>query len=139
MKKYIVMMASLVAINLSCIAITVPKAVADAFEKKFPGATNIKWGKENTKEYEAEFKMNGKAMSANFSVEGNWMETEAAIEVSGLPAAAASTITAKYPGYTISGVFKIEKADGKTTYEAEIKKGSKKMEVILASDGTIIK
>lgn len=139
MKKYIVMMACLVAINLSCLAITVPKAVTDAFAKKFPAASNIKWGKENAKEYEAEFKLNGKMISANFSADGNWMETEAAIEVSGLPGAAVSAITAKYPGYSISGAFKIEKADGNTTYEAEIKKGSKKTEVILTSDGTIIK
>ena len=139
MKKYIVMMVCLAAINLSCLAITVPKEVSDAFAKKFPGATNIKWGKENAKEYEAEFKLNGKMISANFSADGKWMETEAAIEVSGLPAAAISTITAKYPGYTIYGAFKIEKADEKTRYEAEIKKGSKKTEVILDTDGTIIK
>ena len=133
------MMVCLAAISLSCFAIDVPKVVTDAFAKKFSGATNIKWGKENAKEYEAEFKMNGKAMSANFSAEGNWIETEAAINVSELPAVVVSSISAKYPGYNISGVFKIEKADGNTTYEAEIKKGSKKAEVILTSDGMIIK
>jgi len=134
-----VMMVCFAAINLSCFAITVPKAVTDAFAKKFPGATNIKWGKESAKEFEAEFKLNGKTMSANFLTDGNWTATEAMIEVAALPAAVVATVTAKYPGYTIIGADKIEKAGGKITYEAEIKKGSKKAEVIMTENGAIIK
>jgi hypothetical protein len=139
MKKFIMMMVCLAAINLSCFAIPVPKAVTDAFTKKFPGAANVKWGKESTKEYEAEFKLNGKKLSANFLDNGNWTETEAMIAVAELPAAVVAAVTAKYPAYTITGADKIEKADGKITYEAEIKKGSKKSEVILTENGTIIK
>lgn len=133
------MLTGLMVISICSFAITVPAAVANAFAKKFPGATNIKWGKENAKEYEADFKLNGKAMSANFLANGSWTETEGAITVAELPAAATATVTAKYPGYTITGVYKIEKASGPVTYEAEIKKGSKKSEVIVAADGTIIK
>jgi Putative beta-lactamase-inhibitor-like, PepSY-like len=139
MKKYIVMMVCLAAINLSCFAVPVPKTVSDAFTKKFPGATNVTWGKESAKEYEAEFKLNGKTMSVNFLADGNWTETEAMIVVAELPAAVVAAVTAKYPGFAITGADKIEKAGGKITYEAEIKKGSKKSEVIMTEDGTIIK
>jgi Putative beta-lactamase-inhibitor-like, PepSY-like len=139
MKKYIILLAGIIVISLSSFNITVPKAVADAFAKKFPGATNIKWGKENAKEYEADFKLNGVAMSANFLTDGTWTETEAVIAVTELPAPVVATVTANYAGYTITGADKIEKANGAITYEAEIKKGSKKKEVILKADGTIVK
>jgi Putative beta-lactamase-inhibitor-like, PepSY-like len=139
MKKFIIMMVCLAAINLTCFAVSVPKAVTDAFTKKFLGATSVKWGKESVKEYEAEFKLNGKTMSANFLADGNWTETEAMIAVAELPAAVVASVTAKYPGYAITGADKIEKPGGKITYEAEIKKGSKKSEVILTENGIIIK
>ncbi|HQH42100.1 MAG TPA: hypothetical protein PK825_10175, partial [Bacteroidales bacterium] len=44
----------------------VPEAVKTAFAKQFPNATKVKWSKENDKEWEAEFKTDGKAYSANF-------------------------------------------------------------------------
>jgi len=36
----------------------IPAPVKTAFNNKFPGATDIKWEKENKKELEANFKMN---------------------------------------------------------------------------------
>ena len=44
MKKYILLLVTLFAVNISVFAVDVPKAVADAFAKKFPAATSIKWG-----------------------------------------------------------------------------------------------
>lgn len=35
----------------------IPDAVHTAFTAKFPGATNITWGNDNPKEYEAEFNL----------------------------------------------------------------------------------
>ena len=41
-----------------------------------PAATDVKWGKESAKEYEAEFRLNGNNVSANFGSDGAWVETE---------------------------------------------------------------
>ena len=87
MKKLFLAITTMFAISASGYAIDVPKAVADAFAKKFPAATNIKWGKENAKEYEAAFKLNGKSVSANFLTDGSWVETESEINTAELPAA----------------------------------------------------
>ncbi len=76
MKKYFLLVVTMLVITLQGFAINVPIAVKEAFAKKFPAATNIKWGKENTSEYEAEFKLNGRSASANFLTDGSWVETD---------------------------------------------------------------
>jgi Putative beta-lactamase-inhibitor-like, PepSY-like len=139
MKKYFLLVISVLAFTLLSFTVKVPKAVLDAFVKKFPAATAVQWGKENAHEYEADFKMEGNKMSANFLPNGTWTETEATIAITALPAAVAVAVKEKYPAHTIIGADKIEKANGQITYEAELKKGSKKMEVILNADGTLIK
>jgi hypothetical protein len=139
MKKYFVIMISMLVIALSGFAIPVPKALSDAFAKKFPNATNVKWGKESAKEYEAEFKINGKSISANFLTDGTWVETEAEITGAEIPDMVANAVNTKHPGATLLKVYKIETAKGKTTYEAEIKSGNKKLELIINEDGKVIK
>jgi uncharacterized membrane protein YkoI len=142
--KKLIMLSSLAAIITfsACAqgldASKVPAAVKTAFAKKFPGAT-AEWGKENSKEYEAEFKMNGKSASANFLTDGSWVETEMEINNAELPQPAANAVKTKYPGATVLKVYKIDNAKGETTYEAEIKTGNKKKELVLKADGTIVK
>ncbi len=144
MKKLLMMLALFATIGLAACAQKVdaskmPAVVKAAFAKKFAGATAVEWGKENAKEYEAEFKLNGKSVSANFLADGSWVETEMEIPVTELPAAAATAVKTKHPGATILKVYKIDNAKGDLTYEAEIKTGNKKQEMILKADGTIIK
>jgi hypothetical protein len=116
-----------------------PVAVRDAFSKQFSDAKNVKWGRENAKEYEANFKLNGVNMSANYDLQGNWKETETEIAINDLPEAVVKSINAKYPGATISGADKIEKADGKIIYEADIKVNGNKKEIELFADGKFVK
>jgi hypothetical protein len=139
MKKYFFSAVCILFIALPVFAIKVPKAVKDAFEKKFPAATNVSWAKENAKEYEANFKLNGTAMSANFLSNGNWKETETEITIAGLPAAVSDAIKSSYKGYSITGADKIETAEGAISFEADIKLGKKKKEVLYKPDGTVIK
>jgi hypothetical protein len=116
-----------------------PNAVAAAFSKQFPNSTNVKWGKENAKEYEANFKLNGINMSANYDLNGNLKETETEIAITDLPLAVSQSIKTKYPAAVISGADKIEKAGGKIIYEADIKINGKKKEVELYEDGKFVK
>jgi Putative beta-lactamase-inhibitor-like, PepSY-like len=139
MKKLFLVMLSMLGIFGSIFANDVPKAVADAFAKKFPAATNIKWAKENAKEYEAEFKLNGKSISANFLTDGSWVETESAINASELPAPVTAVVKSQYPDAVILKIFKIETATGKITYETEFKTGNKKKELIFNAEGNVVK
>ena len=129
----------IMAVGSSAFAIKVPKAVNESFTKKFPGATKISWGKENEKEYEADFTLNGTKMSANFLSDGTWKETESLIAVNDLPELITTAIHNKYAGYVISSAFKIEKYNGQVNYEAELKKGSQHKEAIFNIDGMIVK
>ena len=117
----------------------VPAAVKTAFAQKFAGATAVGWGKENAKEYEAGFTFNGKSASANFLTDGSWVETEMEISVSEAPAPVTAAIQKKHLGTTIVKLYKIDNNKGELTYEAEIKTGNKKQEMVLKADGTIIK
>lgn len=55
---------------------TTPKAVKDAFAKKFPNSTKVSWEKEAPKEWESEFTFDGNKIFANFVEDRTWLETE---------------------------------------------------------------
>ena len=115
----------------------IPVPVKTAFHTKFPGATAVSWGKENAKEYEAEFKFNNNAVSANFGLDGSWVETETVIPVSDLPAAVKTAISAKYPGAPITLAEKTEQPGDKTLYEVSVKVNGKKKSMELNPDGSV--
>jgi len=117
---------------------TAPEKVLNAFKIKFPTATNVEWEKENEKEWEAEFKMNGKEYSANFGADGTWMETEYEIDVKDLPAKVKATLDSQFKGYEIEGAERVETPTFKG-YEVEIEKGETTMEVVLDESGKVLK
>jgi hypothetical protein len=51
-----------IAVSANCQSIKVPAVVKAAFAAKYPAATNVKRGKENAKEYEADIKVINKKM-----------------------------------------------------------------------------
>jgi len=116
-----------------------PGPVKTAFNTKFPGATAVKWGKENAKEYEAEFKLNNNSVSANFGLDGSWVETESVIPVSSLPAAVSAAIRAKYPGTSITLAEKTEQPGNKVFYEVSIKVNGKKKGIEINPNGSFVK
>lgn len=77
-------------------------------------------------------------MSANFSNDGVWLETETEIKIADLPVAVSAAIKTKYASWAITSASKIEAAKG-TQFEADIKKGKEKKEILLNADGTFIK
>jgi hypothetical protein len=141
-------MKQLLLIALSIFAITttshsqkvnVPPAVTKAFNGKYPNATNIKWGKESAKEYEAEFKLNESNVSANFDTDGTWVETETVIKVTDLPAVVVAAIKKNYPGAVITMAEKLEQPGNKLLYETAIKVKGKKKTLELNADGGLVK
>ena len=115
-----------------------PEKVKSAFEQKFANASQVKWEKEKSGEYEASFSQNGKKMSANFSVEGLWMESESEIKWNELPELVKASFIKTYgENQTIKGVAKIEKTNAVVLYEIEYKSGSKTKEVVFDSEGKL--
>ena len=96
----------------------VPAAVKAAMGKKFPGTTKVKWSKE-LKDFESEFKKDGKEMSANFDASGAWKETETGIKSDELPQSIKAYMAEHVKGKKISEAAIIHKQDGSVVYEAE--------------------
>lgn len=140
MKKTIFVMIGIVVIYSVSFAGTEPgAAVRKAFSQKFPHATSVSWDKENTHEYEAEFKMNGGKYSANYSDAGDWLETESPVTFSKLPQKVQNAFNASHKSAAIKAIAKIETSKGENKYEVEIKNGLKITELFYAEDGTKIK
>ena len=114
-----------------------PGEVKSAFDKKFGQAKEVKWSKENAKEWEAEFTLGGKDMSASFDPSGKWIETETEMKLADFPATVRDAIQNKFPDYTISESVKIEKP-GFSGYQAELKKGKEVREVVFSGKGEIV-
>ena len=140
MKKNIAsfIIVSLASLQAIC-QVKVPDVVKTAFNNKFPGASEIKWEKENKNELEANFKMNNTAVSANFSLDGTWVETETTIPANELPAPVTNAVNTKYPGAVYGRTEKIEKPGNKVFYEVNITMKGKKKELELNPDGVIVK
>jgi hypothetical protein len=119
--------------------ITVPQAAKDAFSDKFPKAEGVKWDRENTSGYEANFKLDGIDMSAVFLKDGTWKETETSIDIDQLPQPVLDAIKLNYSSGKLFGASKIVRVDDTTIYEADIKMKSKKKEVLFDEKGNILK
>ena len=135
MKKIFLIITGFAWICTAAFAVNPPSEVQKSFEQKFPKAVNVKWEKENAKEWEAAFNFNGEKLSANFTNAGSWVETEKKIAVSDLPIPVTQAVNKKYPAWKIIGAEKTETAKNAMIYEAIIKSGSHKKEVAFKADG----
>ncbi len=124
---------------LSMLAQKVPETVQKAFKKRFPTVTKVGYEKEKSGEYEANFKIGDVKTSANFTAEGVWRETESEIGAATLPAHISKAILAQYPKAKIVGAAKIETPDKGVRYEADLKTGLKKAEVLFDDAGKQVK
>lgn len=116
----------------------VPSAVTEAFSKKFPTATNVKWEKESKTEFEANFTENKTEKSVNYSAKGDWLETETTITFEQLPAKVQKTFKNTNKNSKVKTVAKIETSTGETNYEIEVKKAIGTVEYFYNSDGKLI-
>jgi uncharacterized membrane protein YkoI len=138
MNKIVIIITLIISTIFSASAkITPPAAVSKAFKTQFANATDIKWGKENATEYEAEFMQDGVKHSANFSSKGKWIETETAIKYSEIPKAVQASFETAHKGTKKKEIAKIEKANGTIIYEIEITIGGKNKDCLYNEDGSI--
>lgn len=142
MKSIFFILAALFIVNYASAQIIkeseVPKSVVSAFQAKFKDAKVKKWEKEDGK-YEAEFVLNKVENSAVFSADGKLLESEVEIKTSELPKAVTDYVANNYAGYKLDEAAKITSADGKITFEAEVKKGKESIDLLFDDKGTFIK
>lgn len=99
----------------------------------------MKWGKENSKDYEAEFTLNAMDVSANFLKDGTWVETETSVLIDNLPQAIKDAVKSNYPNGRVVDASKIEKPNQDAIYETDIEIKSKKKEVVFDEKGNVVK
>lgn len=111
----------------------VPSKVKMAFSKEYPHIL-AKWEKEG-KDYEVNFKKDGKSMSLVIDNMGSITETETDITIAELPTPVAGYVKQHYKGGKITEASKIVDAKGTPTYEARVKG----KDVIFDANGKFLK
>lgn len=130
MKKALNLLAIFFAISMATFAqekneanrkITVPPLVKSAFYKKYDDAKHVTWEKENGN-YEANWGgRSGEDNSVQFTPSANFIEIVKAIPLSQLPAPVFAYAKEHYKGAKVTEAGKVTDAQGKLSYEAEIK------------------
>ena len=143
MKKIVVLLSACLLFSLTghsqpIPADKVPAHIKQAFAKKFPAATDVKY-KLETKDYEVTFKENDVRMSSNFDPKGNWLETETEINKSNLPKEVSASVAKNFAGFKISEVAKSESPDKGLVYEMDLKKDKDGYEVQFSPKGDVLK
>ena len=127
-----------------------PDAVKAVINAEYPGAEieEVEVEKECIKIYEVELEMGKQDVELEISADGKLVEKEVELAMSEVPGAVKAAIEGACEGGEIEEVRKevtywvvtLKKLETpKTTYEAEVVKDGKEMEIELAADGTVLK
>jgi len=135
MRFYVVLLITLF-IGTACTQ-NVPVAAKAKLNALYPKAEKVKWDKEDAN-FEANFDLNNVEMSILLDAKGNLLETETELKKDDLPDAVKATLAKDFAGYKVEETAKIVR-DGKTTFEADVKKGETKLDAIFNPDGTLFK
>jgi creatinine amidohydrolase/Fe(II)-dependent formamide hydrolase-like protein len=137
MKKSLIIAMVLIAGTLFAQESNVPANVKAKFKALYPHAENVKWDVEKPN-YEVNFEADDTETSLLFNAKGNVVEVETALEEDDMPEVIEKSVEKNFPGWELKEGAKIVRG-GKTTYEAELEKGEKKMDAIFSPDGKLVK
>lgn len=90
------------------------------------------------KVYEFDIEQGGKSFEVALSKKGKFMGREEDIQLSDMPEAAQAALKTEAGDGKLSGFEKAEDKNHKITYEADIEKGGKKIEVAVDENGKVI-
>lgn len=136
MKRILFFSSVVLILAQACGQKKVPENVIAAFNSRFEKATHVRWDRENQKEWEAEFKMDGKSYAANYSNQGEWMETEYHVELSELPDSVKSALDT-FKNYKVKASEVSETNAGKN-FEFILKNNEEKLELVIDGSGKIL-
>ena len=138
MKKLLVIALALFTVSLFAQDSKVPTEIRAKFQALYPSADEVTWDVEGN-DFEVTFESNDDVdMSILFNNQGNIVEIETEIEEEDLPASVKNSLGKDFSAWDVEETAKIVR-DGKTTYEAELEKGEKKMDAIFTADGNLVK
>lgn len=122
----------------------IPTAVTDAFQKKFPTATDVQWDSKTTKTssdiaiYHVSFDMGMTEKENDVWIDkyGNVLKHQKEIKSAQLPEAVQQSVKKNYPGYMIGEADRIDD-NGTINYMFEIKKASNGRKILMDDMGNI--
>lgn len=109
---------------------TPPKAVTDAFQKRYPGL-KANWEAVENNVWEAEFKKDNQKLEALFCADGAFIAEEKEISINELPPA----ILQQLKDVKVKEAELLTLADGTKCYEIEGRKAGKEFEGFFTADG----
>jgi len=115
----------------------IPTLVTQAFAKEYPGS-KATWDAEDGG-FEAEFKWDGADASATYNKVGHREALEIAIKTSEVPSPILDYVKNNYPQHKMTGAAKITDDKNVVTYETELGKDGKSIDVIFDANGKFIK
>jgi uncharacterized membrane protein YkoI len=116
----------------------VPTAVLQAFAKKYPAATEVKYELKNNN-YEIAFRDKGVREFTKFNPTGKWLDTKAAIVESDLPKEVSASIAKNFAGFQILEVKTVELPDKPLFYMIDLKKDNEDYKVHFSAKGDVLK
>ena len=115
----------------------VPAAVAASFATKYPGAEEVRWGRDRNDSHEAHFRLDGRKLRADFDADGTWIETEESVRWKDLPEAVRDAVEGEYDEDDVVELEFTDNAEKGEFYDVELDpKGEKKFDVEYRADGT---
>jgi hypothetical protein len=118
----------------------VPQAITASFSTKYPDATEVKWKKNKSGKYEADFRQNGKKAEAKFMADGTWDSADKRIDAKDLPEEASSYLKKNYASHKIDQIeWKEDKDASKNVYEVKVKKDKSEIELVFSAEGKFLK
>lgn len=115
-----------------------PKAVRQAFDALFPGATHVEW-ESVLSTYKAEFYHDGHEKEAQFDKDGSWRRTKTELTFLDIPAPVMKAAQ-EYCDWEIDDILLFEQADGVPAYyqiEYDREQSDREKQLLLFPDGSI--
>lgn len=122
-KLFFLVLAATIFIGVQaqkCKAKDVPPPVIHAFQKEYPSAKKIYWGKDSIN-YMVAFHTGKAPVAVTYNAEGKRVITEMQMPVEDLPPVIVDYVQKNYPGEIFKNVVQVTDANGIVSYEVQVK------------------
>lgn len=114
----------------------VPSVVLNAFQAKFPNATEVEWELKGD-QYNADFEVGKRDHDVWIDKAGNIKKHKEDFPKSELPQAIGQTLEKDFKTYKLDDVDKFDEG-GKISYEVKLESGSEDLKVLFSPEGKVL-